>query len=553
MTTFFNNQGYVWLTPESQQFLDRGYLNGLTVDERVKVICNEAERRLNLPGYAERLKAVVKKGWISFSTPIWTNFGNNRGLPISCFGSNIDDTIESILFTQAEVGMMTKHGGGTSVFFGNLRERGAGIKNNGESSGAVHFMQPFNTLINVISQGDTRRGNLSAWLNIDHKDILEFLTIRTEGSPIQNLSYGVTVPDWWLEQMRAGDEDKRSVWAKVLEARSETGFPYIMFSDNANRGAADVYRDKGMKIVHSNLCTEIMEPDTFDESFVCDLLSMNILHFDAWKDTDTVEVATFLLDAVIDEFIEKASGIPFLKRAVRFATRHRALGIGWLGWHSYLQSKMIALESMEAKYHNVQVAQTIHNQAFAASAKLAEMYGEPELLKGYGRRNATLLAIAPTKSSAFILGQVSEGIEPIRSNYFIDDKAKGKYTVKNKFLEAVLEVKGKNAEDVWNSILTNAGSVQHLDFLSEHEKAVFKTFSEISQRELVIQASQRQKYIDQGQSLNLMIHPSVPTKEVNQLMFLAWELGIKSLYYQIGVNAAQEFSRSINECVSCEA
>jgi ribonucleoside-diphosphate reductase alpha chain len=280
---------------------------------------------------------------------------------------------------------------------------------------------------------------------------------------------------------------------------------------------------------------------------------MNILHYDEWKDTDAVELMTYFLDAVMTEFIDKAKEIKFMERTVRFAERHRALGIGWLGWHSYLQSKMIPWESMEAKLINTQVAKNIKDKAYAASAKLAQEYGEPEVCKGYGRRNTTLMAIAPTKSSAFILGQVSEGIEPHRTNYYIKDLQKGKFTIKNVELEKLLKEKGKDTDDVWKNILMNGGSVQHLDFLSEKEKDVFKTFAEISPKEIIIQAAQRQQFIDQGQSLNLMIHPSISTKDVNTLLVEAWRMGIKSLYYQISVSAAQTFARNILECRTCES
>lgn len=921
---------YRWLTELSRIFLERDYLvDGQTVDQRVDEICNTAEKLLNKPGFATRFKENFKKGWYSLSTPIWTNFGNERGMPISCFGSSISDSMESIAYTWAEVAMMTKYGGGTSATFGNLRPRGASIRDNGESSGAVHFMQAFENLIQIVSQGSTRRGNFAAYLPIDHADIMEFLQIRTEGFPIQDLSFGVCVPDYWMEEMISGNADKRKVWAKVLEMRANFGYPYITFIDNANNNTVDCYKENNLKITHSNLCVsgdqivisdrgmisakelyeqggalklfdnkkvvnasamqlveknadvfkitlfngmshtitsyhkvltseynswhrevsvvkeckdlkvgdrvaiqtnkglfgnkdmqeeafllglyqadgtqhediimldiwendfdlidevenkffnihtkygcdsyeiampngisysrgrkaavfhdcvvsngtvakkrlaaktlkkalnfqkrvvpkwifesneqtvwqyirgllyadgtvfkassvgepisislaninldflkqlqllyanlglqssirilreagkqllpdgkgghnyfdtkdcwrlivgnkndaleiekntgflsrkgieidnreyrnntkkyykiesieyvgkedvycctveseehlwvcngvithncnEIYLPDNEDESFVCDLSSMNILYYDEWKDTDAVELLVYLLDAVMTEFIEKAKKIKFMERAVKFAERHRALGVGWLGWHSYLQSKMIPWESMEAKFHNTQIAKNIKDAAYKASAKLAEEYGEPEVCKGYGRRNTTLLAIAPTKSSAFILGQVSEGIEPHRTNYYIKDLQKGKFTVKNHELEILLESKGKNTDEMWKSILMNAGSVQHLDFLTENEKNVFKTFAEISPMEIVIQAGQRQKYIDQGQSLNLMIHPSIPTKDVNTLLVEAWKMGVKGFYYQISINAAQNFARSILTCASCE-
>ena len=545
---------YRWLNDISQQFLERDYLlEGQTVDERVDIICNNAEKILGKKGFAKKFKENFKKGWYSFSTPIWTNFGNDRGMPISCFGSHIQDNMESIASTWAEVCMMTKHGGGTSAYFGNLRSRGSKINQNGESSGSVNFMQAFDNLINVVSQGKTRRGNFAAYLPIDHEDITEFLQIRSEGASIQDLSFGVCVPDAWMEDMIAGNAAKRKVWAKVIETRTNLGYPYIFFTDTVNRNTVDCYKDKDVKISHSNLCTEIMLVDSEEESFVCDLSSMNILYYEEWKDTDAVELLTYFLDAVMTEFIEKTKGIKFMERAVKFAERHRALGIGWLGWHSYLQSKMIPFESMEAKLLTGEIAEYIKKEAYAASAKLALEYGEPEVCKGYGRRNSTLLAIAPTKSSAFIIGQVSEGIEPDRTNYYIKDLQKGKFTIKNKYLEKLLREKGKDVDEVWESILLNGGSIQHLNFLTENEKAVFKTFGEISQKEIIIQASIRQKHIDQGQSINLMIHPSTSTKEINALLIEAWKLEIKSLYYQISMNAAQNFSRNLLACTNCEA
>jgi len=547
------SSSYRWLNELSQKFLSRDYLlPDQTVDQRVDIICNKAEQILGKPGFAKRFKENIQKGWYSLSTPIWSNFGTERGLPISCFGSYIDDSMESILLTQSEVGMMTKFGGGTSAYFGKLRPRGAVINQNGESSGSVHFMRLFDGIINIISQGKLRRGSFAAYLDVDHPDILEFLTIRSEGSPLQDISFGVCVSDAWMEGMISGDSDKRKIWARVLEVRSNTGYPYIFFTDNVNNNTVDVYKDKGMKIHASNLCSEILLPSKSDESFVCDLSSMNILYYDEWKDTDAVQLLVYFLDAVMTEFINKASKIQFMERTVKFAEQHRALGVGWLGWHSYLQSKMIPFESMDAKLHNTMIARFIKDEAYAASKALAVEYGEPPALLGYGRRNTTLLAIAPTKSSAFILGQVSEGIEPHRTNFYIKDLQKGKYTIKNQHLTDLLKSKGADTESVWKSIMINGGSVHHLEILTDHEKMVFKTFAEISPKEIIIQAASRQKYIDQGQSLNLMIHPSVSVKDVNTAIIDAWRLGIKTLYYQFSVNAAQQFSRDILACVSCE-
>jgi ribonucleoside-diphosphate reductase alpha chain len=549
---------YIWLNDFSQQFLEKDYLlPGQTVDERVKIIAHRAGKLLKDNTFADKFVGYFKKGWFSLSTPVWTNFGTDRGLPISCFGSYIDDSLDSILETLAEVGKMTKFGGGTSAYFGNLRPRGSQIKDNGTSSGAVHFMQLFESMMTVVSQGSTRRGSFAAYLPIDHLDIEEFLAIKHEGHPLQVISSGVTVPDSFMKGMIAGDDHKRHVWAKVLKARTDTGYPYILFSDNANKHMPEVYkkgRPDNYEIVASNLCSEIMLPSNKYESFVCCLSSMNILHYDEWKTTDAVETMIYFLDTVMTEFIQKAKKLTYLDRAVQFAERHRALGLGWLGWHSYLQKNMIPFESMEAKYKNLEIAKHIEKKAIKASKELAIEFGEPELMTGAGLRNSTLCAIAPTKSSAFILGQVSEGVEPNRSNYDIKDLAKGKFIIKNSFLTTLLESKNKNVPEVWESILKNKGSVQQLDFLSAEEKDVFKTFVEISPKEIIIQAGARQKHIDQGQSLNLIIPPSASTKEINALYILAWELGVKSLYYQLNENAAQETTRNLmTDCVNCSS
>lgn len=542
-----------WLTEHSRQFLQKDYiLPGQTVEGRVKEICDNAERILGIDGFSNKLYKYMSAGWLSFSTPIWCNFGLGRGLPISCFGSYIEDSMSSILETAAEVGMMTKYGGGTSAYFGALRERGSEIKNNGTSSGPVHFMQMFDSIMNIVSQGSSRRGNFAAYLDIDHPDIMEFLSLRSEGNKIQDISFGVCVTDEWMQSMIDGDQSKRSVWAKVLQRRREVGYPYIFFTDNVNNNTVDVYKNKKLKVHASNLCSEILLPSNKDESFVCDLSSVNLLHYDEWKDTDLVETVIFLLDAVMTEFIEKASKINYMDRAVNFARKHRALGLGVIGWHHYLQSSMIPYESMEAKMINAKVAKDIKEKAYKASEKLSELFGEPEMLKGYGRRNTTLIAHAPTKSSAFIIGQVSESTELDKSNYFIKDLAKIKISFRNPYLQKVLEKHGKDNEETWLSILNKNGSVQHLEFLGDLEKDVFKTSWEISPKEVIIQAAQRQSHIDQGQSLNIMIHPSTPTKDLNALIIEAWKLGIKTLYYQYSMNAAQEFGRSILECKSCE-
>ena len=553
--TYSNPQrpDFHWLNDDSRLFLQRGYLlEGTTALERIRYIAEHAERKLGIEGFADKFYHYMARGYFSLSSPIWSNFGLDRGLPISCFGSYIGDSIHEIMTTTAEVGMMSKIGGGTSAYFGDIRPRGSVIKNNGKSDGSFNFSKLFDTIIDVISQGTSRKGQFAGYIDIEHGDIEEWLDIHTEGNPIQLMYYGVCVGHDWLESMKAGDPFKRQLWAKLLQRKTETGIPYLFFKDNANAGRPDVYKDKNMTIHASNLCTEIMLPSNSEESFVCCLSSMNLLYFDEWKDTDAPEVLTYFLDVVMSEFIEKSKDIPYLHRANRFATRHRALGLGVLGWHSYLQANNIAFDSFEAMQKNNFIFKTLQQKTLKASQELAARFGEPEILKGYGRRNTTLMSIAPPKSSSFILGSVSPSVEPFKSNYYVKDLAKIKTTYKNPFLVKLLQEKGLDLEEIWESILHNDGSVQHLEQLSEHEKEVFKTFSEISQLSVIQQAAQRQQYIDQGQSINVMIHPATPAKDLNQLYLTAEELGLKSIYYQFSMSAAQVFNRNLLSCSSCE-
>lgn len=548
---------WYWLNENSRAFLNRGYLApDQTAEERIRVIADTAEKYLKRDGFSDKFYEYMSKGWISLASPVWSNFGIKKGLPISCFGSYVGDNMGSILYTNAEVGMMSKFGGGCSGYFGALRERGAKISgDNGYSSGSVHFMQLFETLVDVVSQGSVRRGHFSPYLPAEHPDVMEFLDIGTEGNPIQKLTHGVTVGDEWMESMIAGDEAKRKIWARIIQRRGEMGYPYIMFNDTANKNTVDVYKDKKLSVYASNMCSEIMLPSKEDWSFVCCLSSVNLLHYDAWKDTDLVETMIAFLDAVMEDFIikleamrdhdepEKRRAFSFMERAYNFAKANRALGLGVLGYHSLLQSKNLPFESDEAAKLNKEVFKLMQEKADAASKQLATELGEPEVLEGYGRRNTTTMAIAPTTSSAFILGQVSQGIEPIWSNCYTKDVAKMKVTIKNPTLQALLAEKGEDTKVTWDSIRDSDGSVQHLDCLTDEEKAVFRTFSEVDQEKIIEQAGERQKYIDQAQSLNIMVAPDTPVKDINQLYIKAWKEGIKSLYYQHSMNAAQQMVR----------
>ncbi|KEY18880.1 ribonucleoside-diphosphate reductase subunit alpha [Kaistella antarctica] len=543
-----------WLNEESEQMLNRGYLlKGETVDGAITRITAAAAKRLYKPELQPAFEEMIRKGWISFSSPVWANMGTERGLPISCFNVHVPDNIEGITHKLGEVIMQTKIGGGTSGYFGELRNRGTAVTDNGKSSGAVSFMKLYDTAMDVVSQGGVRRGAFAAYLDVDHGDIEEFLSIKDIGSPIQNLFTGICVPDYWMQDMIDGDMDKRKIWARVLESRAQKGLPYIFFTDNVNRNRPQVYKDLGMPVNASNLCSEIMLPSNEAESFICCLSSMNLELYDEWKDTDAVKLAIYFLDAVLSEFIEKTEGNYYLNGARTFALRHRALGLGVLGYHSYLQKNMIPFESFEATQFNAKAFRQIKEQSIIASQELANIYGEPELLKGYGMRNTTTMAIAPTTSSSAILGQTSPGIEPFASNYYKAGLAKGNFMRKNKYLAVLLKEKGIDNEDTWRTIMLNHGSVQNIPELSEEEKAVFKTFREISPMEIISQAAQRQQYIDQGQSLNLQIPSTMPVKDVNYLYIEAWKKGVKSLYYQRSSSVSKEMMVNFVSCSSCEA
>jgi ribonucleoside-diphosphate reductase alpha chain len=559
---------FYWANDLSNTFLSRGYLSpGETTHSRVRDVSNTAEKILNIKGFANKFYDYMSRGWYSLSSPEWSNYGKSRGLPVSCFNSHIDDNIGSILKSQGEIGMMSKLGGGTSGYFGELRHRGADITDNGKSTGIVHLLELFQTTTDVISQGSQRRGRMAAYLPITHPDILEFLDIGSDGHSIQDMNTGVVIDNAFMEAMLAGDKQKQELWGKLLKRRKEVGYPYIMFRTNANNQAPDVYKDNNYIINSSNLCNEIYLPSDAENSFTCVLASMNLLHYDEWKNTDAVETLIFFLDSVVTEFLTKLEFFKnspskehnlvweYMERSYNFTKNHRALGMGVLGLHSLFQSKMLSFESRDAAKLNLEIFKLLKEQSYEASAKLAVMYGEPPLLKGYGRRNTTTMAIAPTTSSAFILGQVSQSIEPLFSNYYIKDLAKIKTLIKNKFLEELLEAKGYNTQKVRDTILNSDGSVLDLPnhILDEEEKSVFLTFGEINQQTIIDQAAARQPYIDQGQSLNLMIPSNYTAKEISQLHIRAWQLGLKGLYYQHGTSAAQALMRSKSTaCIACE-
>ena len=551
---------YWWLNEESQQILNRGYLlKGETTMDAIDRIATAASQRLFKPELKEAFKELIERGWMSLSSPIWANMGTKRGLPISCFNVNIPDSVEGITHKVGEVIMQTKIGGGTSGYFGELRGRGAAITDNGKSSGAVSFMKLFDTTMDVVAQGGVRRGAFAAYLDIDHPDIEEFLQIKDIGNPIQNLFTGVCVPDYWMQDMIDGDDEKRQIWARVLESRQQKGLPYIFFTDNVNRNKPDIYKELNLSINASNLCSEIALPSTQEESFICCLASMNLELYDEWKDMNAVKLAIYFLDAVLSEFIEKTKGNYYLQNARNFAKRHRALGLGVMGWHSYLQSIGRPFGHPLNIGLTNQIFSKIQRDTYQASIELGQIYGyapifnetnEPNIVK---RRNTTLMAIAPTTSSSAILGQVSPGIEPYSSNYFKAGLAKGNFIRKNRYLQDLLKNKNLDNEETWRTIMLDGGSVQKVEGLTEDEKEIFKTFKEISQADILKQAAARQKFIDQSQSLNINIPAEISVKDVNRLIIDAWKDGVKTLYYQRSSSVSKDLVTNLVTCSSCES
>lgn len=550
-----------WYNDLSKTFMERGYLQeGETIHDRIECIANFVGDTFNDDEIRWKVKDYIEKGYYVLPSPVWSNVGTGRGSGISCFNTHFGDSVESIIEGIAEIAMQCKIGGGTSGYY-DMRGEGESISTGGESMGSLHFMEWSAKTKETISQGSTRRGEHAVFLDSYHKDIRKFLNINGEGSKLQRLPFGVCISDEFMENLKARQPYEMEIQAMILDSRNRTGFPYIFFTGNVNRGTSQVYKDKGCIIKSTNMCTEALLPSTEEESFVCDIMGMNLVKRDEWLHTDAIRIGMYMADAFLTEFIDKYKNNQFLKRSVRFAERHRAIGFGGSGYHSLLQSKMIPFESWEAKQLNIEIWKNIREECVKASEEMAIRFGKPDMLKEdkYTMRHTCTNFIAPNTSSSSIValkvgdyyGLQSQSIEPYTSNYYIKKTAKLKYSVKNPYLQALLEDKNQNTSEVWESILKKNGSVQHLHFLTEHEKLVFRTFIEISQMEIIIQASSRQKYIDQGQSLNLMIHPSTPTRDVNALIIKAYDLGIKTLYYQLGQNASAEFTRDILLCESC--
>lgn len=560
VNTFVKGKDYPeWMNEEALLTLADGYLcPGETPKDAIARVSRAASTYLGRVDLETEFFTIIWNGWLTLASPVWSNFGTSRGLPISCFNSHVPDSIEGIGETLFETTMMTKHGGGTSAYFGELRARGDKIgKGQGTSNGSKSFMQQFDTMIRVVSQGGIRRGRLAAYLDIDHGDIDEFLNIREVGDDIQELNTGLCISDEFVDRLYAEDKEALRIWAKVLETKNNTGMPYLVFTGNANKGkSTPEWYGEGTKypINASNLCSEIMLPSSDDESFVCCLSSVNLARYDEWKNSNLVELAIYFLDAVMSEFIEKTEGMRGLERARKFAVNHRALGLGTLGWHSFLQSKNQPFIGFMADNYAKDIFSSIKTQSEAASEKLANTYGACNVCKevGVNRRNTALRADAPTTTNASIVG-ASPGIGPWAANYFMKEGAKGTFVYKNVELKKILVEMGRDTKDVWDSIGAKGGSVQDLDFLSDDDKEVFLTFEEINQFDLIEQAAIRQDHIDQGASLNLNIPPETPANVRSKLYLTAHKFGVKAIYYQRSKSISKQGLDTMDPeaCASC--
>ena len=521
-----------------------GYLyQDETPREAYHRVAKTVARRLYKPEMASTFFDYIWNGWLCLASPVLSNTGTDRGLPISCFGIDVADSIQDIGQKNLEMMLLAKHGGGVGIGINQIRPAGTKITGNGTSDGVVPFCKIYDSTILATNQGSVRRGAASVNLNIEHSDFEEWLDIREPKGDVNrqslNLHQCVVVGDKFMRKLEQGNEEARKKWGKLLQKRKATGEPYILFKGNTNKSNPPAYKENGLKVHMTNICSEITLHTDENHSFVCCLSSLNLAKYEEWKDTNLIYDATFFLDGVMEEFIQRAKGLRGFDNSVRSAQKGRALGLGVLGWHTYIQEKGIPFEGLLSQYETRKIFSQIKIESERASMDLAEIYGEPLWCSGTGMRNTHLRAVAPTVSNSKLSGNVSPGIEPWAANVFTEQSAKGTFIRKNPTLENVLEDNGLNNEYIWGKILGDGGSVQDIDelddlLMGDHDipvKEVFKTFKEINQLELVNQAGIRQQYIDQSVSLNLAF-PSVATpKWLNKVHIDAWKKGVKTLYY----------------------
>ena len=552
-----------WMSEISLATISKGYLlPGETPKKAYKRVADTVAMRLGKPELSSKFQRYMWKGWLNLASPVLSNTGTDRGLPISCFGIDTPDSIRGIGLTNAELMKLTSVGGGVGIGISRIRGRGSqiGKDNLGQSEGVVPWAKIYDSTIIATNQGAVRRGAASVNLDINHVDIKEFLQIRRpKGDPNRqclNLHQAVVVDDDFMRRLERRDPEAMEIWVEILKSRVETGEPYLMFKDNVNRANPLAYTKNNLDVTMTNICSEITLHTDEEHSFICCLSSVNLAKYEEWKNTDLVEISIYFLDGVLEEFLYKTNGRESMIRTHRSAKKGRALGLGVLGWHTFLQQKGLPFNSMASTAWTNQIFSQIKNEAEAASRKLAEEYGEPEWCRGTGMRNTHLMAIAPTVSNSTISGGVSAGIEPLPANIYTFNSNKGTFIRKNPVLETYLEEKGHNTEEVWQQILRDRGSIANLpeDIMPVDDKEIFLTFSEINQLGLVEQAGIRQKYIDQAMSLNLAFDPTDSPKFINLVHQTAWKLGIKTLYYlrTDSVINGDIGSRTSEDCLSCD-
>ena len=545
-------------------------------------VASTVAKRLYKPELTETFFDYIWKGWLNLASPVLSNTGTDRGLPISCFGIDVGDSIHDIGTKNLEMMLLAKHGGGVGIGINMIRPAGATITGNGTSDGVVPFCKIYDSTILATNQGSVRRGAASVNINIEHDDFEEWLEIREPKGDVNrqslNLHQCAVVGDKFMRRLEQGDKDARARWSKLLRKRKSTGEPYILFKGNTNKANPAAYKDNALKVHMTNICSEIVLHTDESHSFVCCLSSLNLTKYEEWKNTNLIYDATWFLDGVLEEFIQKAKGLKGFGNAVRSAEKGRALGLGVLGWHTYLQQNGIPFEGLQAQFETRRIFSQIKIESERASRALAEIYGEPLWCRGTGFRNTHLRAIAPTVSNSKLAGNVSPGVEPWAANVFTEQSAKGTFIRKNKELIKVLRKVGINTNETWDKILEDGGSIQDIaeldDWgyvnrklvkLSEQEdldtsgydkvKDVFKTFKEINQLELVNQAGIRQQYIDQSVSLNLAFPSEASPKWINQVHLDAWKKGIKTLYYMRteSVLRGDIAQRAMDpDCLSCD-
>jgi len=572
--------------------ISKGYLlEGETPKDAYWRVATSVAKRLKKPEMASKFFDYIWKGWLNLATPVLSNTGTERGLPISCFGIDVGDSIDEIGTKNRELMLLAKHGGGVGICVNQIRPAGTIISQNGTSDGVVPFIKIYDSSILATNQGSVRRGAASVNIDIEHGDFWEWLEIREPKGDVNrqslNMHQCAIISDDFMDKLETGDKEARKRWAAVLRKRKATGEPYIMYKGNVNRQGPEAYKKNGLKVFMTNICSEITLHTDESHSFVCCLSSVNLAKYDEWKDTDLVYTSTWFLDGVLEEFIHRAKYMRGFENSVRSAEKGRALGLGVLGWHTYLQERNIPFEGLMAQFETRKIFSQIKIESERASRDMAREYGEPLWCVNTGMRNTHLRAIAPTVSNSKLSGNVSAGIEPWAANVFTEQTAKGTFIRKNPSLESLLKKIGKNNKETWDKILEDGGSVQELAILDEYmvklgetdlKKAIIKkadwellegtdkdlyvspkdvylTFKEINQLDLVKQAGVRQQYVDQSVSLNLAFPTEADPKFINQVHLEAYKNGIKTLYYMRteSVLRGDIASRAMNpDCLSCD-